>query len=49
MATKALVVLQQLLWDEQKKAREALETSNAMIATRMTACMHEFHVNSVVE
>jgi hypothetical protein len=48
MATKALVVLRQPLWDEQKKAREALETANAMIASHMTAFMHQFYVNDVV-
>jgi hypothetical protein len=48
MATKAMVVLQQPLWDEQKKAREARETANTMMASHMTAFMHEFHVHSVV-
>jgi ribosome recycling factor len=43
IATKAVVALQQPLWDEQKAAQDARNVSNALQANQMAAHMFEFH------
>jgi len=48
IATKAVIALQQPVWDEQKAAQEARNLSNQLLAIRIAACTHEFHISDVV-
>ena len=49
IATKAVVALQQPKWDEQMKAQEAQRTASVMLANRIAAFQHEFHIADVVK
>lgn len=48
IATKAVVALNQPVWDEQQKVQEARRTANVMIANQLEAFTHQFHINEVV-
>lgn len=48
MATKAVVALEQPVWDEQRAAQEAKKVSNQLLAIQIAACTHELHISDVV-
>jgi hypothetical protein len=48
MATKAVVTIRQPTLDERKKAQEARELANIMVANNIARFISEFHIDDVV-